>query len=234
MEQIKAFSTSPIYRSSAKSWAYYRNVAYSAQYGYGVDSPFADWDEATEGKRPFVIPVGKIIVDSGAEFLFSDPPKFLVAENEELETLISDLCSANNLEAKLLPMARSAGNEGGVWLKFAWTPNNIKRPIAITTYAPYQVDAFYDPLDADVLETVRLTLKYSDNQGQWWLYRESWTATDVAYYKPLKTHEDDDTQVINGFVRGEWPIDRTEANRFGVIPFTHVLQPEELAGNKTA
>src|SRR4051794_21437688 len=117
--QLRTFGQSPLYRAAAKSWAHYRGVAYDPVHGLGYDSPFADWDETINGKRPYVVPLGRIIIDSGAEFLFGEAPAWNIPASADLEALLHDILRANDLDAKLLPLARQSANDGSIWFKFA-------------------------------------------------------------------------------------------------------------------
>lgn len=213
-------------------------VAYDDRFGTNYDSPFVEWDKSRDGPRPICQSLAKIIIDNGAEFLFGSAPKFVVPNGytssidgtpvgaSALEHLIGAICDMNALQSKFLPLARQAANEGSVWLKFAWTPQNPRRPIAISCLSPWEVRAYRDPMDADIVQKVRVQIKYSEEDlrgnRQWYLYREVWTPEVLTVYQTLPTTENDDTQVTGFFVNGEWPIDHEEMNRFGLIPLVQI------------
>jgi hypothetical protein len=221
--QIQTFSQSPLFRAAAKSWAYYSLQAYDPRFGLVFNSPYADWNEDVDGKRPACQPTGRIIIDSGAEFLFGDCPHWTVPDSEELESLLQDILDQNDVEAMLLPLARQAGNEGSVWAKFAWTPDVAGRPVAISWLSPYEVTAYRDPLDKAQIRKIRVHQKFQDDSdGKWYLYREDWTAELYTVYRRLVTREQDDNEVIGQFVKGEWPIESTEPNRFRMLPFVQI------------
>lgn len=221
--QIQTFSQSPLFRAAAKSWAYYSMQAYDPRFGLVFNSPYADWNEDVDGRRPACQPTGRIIIDSSAEFLFGDCPHWAIAKNTDLEALLQRILDTNDIEAMLLPLARQAGNEGSIWAKFAWTPEVEERPIAISFLSPYEVTAYRDPLDRTRIYRIRVQQKFLDDaDGKWYLYREEWTATDYTVYRRLQTREQDDNAIIGQFVRGEWPIEREEPNRFGCLPFVQI------------
>lgn len=221
--QIQTFANDPMFRAAAKSWAYYTLQAYDPRFGTTFNSPYVDWNEDIDGKRPHCQPVGRIAIDSGAEFLFGEAPRLTVPGNTEVEKLIESILEMNDLDAKLLPLGRAAANEGSVWLKFAWTPDSVDRPISISFLSPWEVKAHRDPLDADRILSVRIQIKYQDGgDGKWYLYREVWTAEEYTVYKALETNEHDDTPVLKSFRDGNWPLDYKVPNRFGMIPLVQV------------
>ena len=237
-QQIQTFAQDPLFRQAAKSWSFYRMVSYDDRFGTNYDSPYVEWDKEKDGPRPVCQPLAKIIIDNGAEFLFGKPPTFVCPsfyDIEEdgtpkgasaMEKLIADVLAANAFPSKMLPLARQAANEGSVWLKFAWTPENARRPVSISFLSPWECRAIRDPLDSDRILSVRVQIKYSqeDAKGnrQWYLYRELWTDTELTIYKTLPTAENDDSRVTAYFVKGEWPVEHVEPNRFGVIPLVQI------------
>ena len=218
---FKAFGLTPQQRQSIRAWRYFEGTAYDSEYGTQFAHPFVEWDETEKGRRPAVQPLPKRIVEIGAQFLFGLPPHFQCS-TDDLQTFLDDVLQMNRMHEKWLPEARAAAVEGGTVLKFAWTPTNAKRPVSIQTYSPHEVTFQRDEMDADLVLSATINLKFFSPQDDcWYLYREYWDTERLIIYKKLKTEQDGDAGAIGrGFVNGNWPIDRQERNPFGLVPLT--------------
>lgn len=237
-KQMQAFAPSVKKQNAVRAWRYYEGTCY--EYGaiqgggpllftQGPRQPFLDWDETKKGRRPAVQPLPKRIVEIGAQFLFSEAPRFLVGDQQDtseqsLQNLLDDILRMNRFYENLLPEARACALDGGTDYKFAWTPDNKRRPVAIHTHRPYEIDFNTDPLDQDMIFSVRVRFKYYvEAEDEWYWYQEVWTKDFQVIYKPLPIRGRDDAWAIReGFVGGEWPKDRTLVNRFGVIPIVEI------------
>lgn len=225
------FQLTPEHREAIRASRYYTGTAYFPGYGRSYTHPYTEWDETEKGPRPLIQPVPKRLVEIGAQFLFSQAPKFIFedeSKNEDgntetppLQQLLDDIIEMNNFSDMLLPEARAAGVEGATVFKFAWTPQVKDRPISIQSQSAHDATWFRDDLDSGIVNMVRLQFKYSDSNNDFWIYREDWTTDTFKLYDKLKTTENDDNGVFQQFVKGEWPS-KSYPNAMGVIPYTYI------------
>jgi hypothetical protein len=76
-----------------------------------------------------------------------------------------------------------------------------------------------DPLDADIVEKVRVLFKYRDNEGRFWWYREEWTEQTLTVYRRIEAQDNGDEDTIR---ESAWVVDQSEDNPFGLIPFVYI------------
>lgn len=224
---LKAFALSPVAQASARAWAYYEGSAYGDGSSWGRAYKFEEWDSKKYGDRPIVHPFGQQVANISAALLFGRPPRIQAgdpaksASPDGLQVFLDDwVLTPNRILEELLEEAKTCVQEGGVCYKFAWTPQNASRPIAIMTHSPSEVTWFRDPLDADQILKCRIQFKYCDDDGmnkKWFIYREEWTDTEFIEYKRLETEEYSDVRATRGLVNGVWPSQKKK-NPFGVIP----------------
>lgn len=218
--RIKAGAPDPLAREGIRSWAYYHGQPYPDHTPSG--SPIEKWNTADDGPYPTCQPLPKYIIDTSADFLFQEPPSF-VASTPELTALLGEILSANEVAGKLRDEAVRAGNEGSVVVKFAFTPDNKRRPVAIHWLSISDVEFFYDPLDADLLEMARVQFKYRRNDGTWWWYREEWTTTDFTLYAEIPADKLADREIDNS----RWQVAEQKPNEFGIIPLRCIYNIKE-------
>lgn len=226
MARLRAGTVSERVRQGLRSWAYYRLKPYPAHLAEG--SCLSRWNVVDDGPYPACMPIVRYVVDTGADFLFQEPPSLSVKGNPELSKLLSRILDDNETHARLRDEAVRASNEGGVVLKFAFTPGVRRRPVAVQWMSVSDVTFFRDPLDADVVVRVRVQFKYRDNEGVWWWYREEWTAEEFVLYRQIQAEENGDEDTIRD---AQWVVQSAEPNPFGVLPF--VLVPNILDAGET-
>lgn len=220
-KEVQIFSDNPIYRASAKSWAYYKMLAYKPEFQVFMNPLFFEWDVTKLGPRPLCLPISKIIIDSSAAFLFSQNPRFTIPGNKELEGVLNEICDDNSIYNRLIPMARQNGNEGSIFLKFAFTPSFQNRKVSIISYSPWEVEQHRDPLDQDNIFDITLRIKYKED-NLWKMIQEVWTNDKYIRYMPLITREKDDNLIKSQLINKEWPIDKQSKNPFGLMPFVQI------------
>ena len=226
-KRLQAFGISAKQKQAIRAWRYWDGTAYSRQYGMQFPHPYVEWDETKNGPRPLIQPLPKIVVEQSAQFLFGEQPRFIVGKQEDtgdgsLQKLLDDIISMNQLYEKLLPEARACSIEGGRVFKYAWTPEMTKRPVAIMTHTQFHVTFDRDDLDADKINSAVLRFKYQDGQGEWWWYQEKWDEKRLTVYRRIHTTENDDSGFQQQIEQHQWPVDYSQTNPFGVIPFTAV------------
>lgn len=244
---LQAFRLRPKHRQGIRAWRYYDGTIYDKQFGMEFEHPFTEWDEVKQGRRPVVVPLSKRIVEIGAQALFSECPRFVLSaekkessdaaevapEKNELQNVLDEILRMNSMEDKYLPEARACAVEGESHWKFAWTPQNKRRPVAIMTFSAHEVYYERDPLDDDVVLMARIQFKYRDNDNEYWLYREEWTPDTFTLYKKLKVNKDADTRAIDQMGKnGQWPIEELKPNPFKVIPLTPVYNRRMKSDNE--
>lgn len=227
---MKALSPSPRQRQMIRAWRYYDGTAYDPSYARQFPHPFQEWDEVQNGPRPTVQKLPKRLIEIGAQFLFSEPPRFSAVDSDEeekentLQDFIDDVLTMNVMAGKWLTEARACAVEGGTVFKFAWTPDNLRRPVSVQTLSPADVTFLRDDLDADRILSARVQFKFfSVADDKWYLFREDWTPDIWIQYELLETNSNDDAAALRaGLRQGEWPIKKRQANPFGVIPLTPI------------
>lgn len=216
--RIRATAPDPLTLEGLRSWSYYRSKPYPAY--LASDSPIARWNTTTDGPYPACVPIAKYIIDTSADFLFQDPPSLYVPVSRPLSDLLEEILSSNEVYGRLRDEAVRAGNEGCTILKFAFTPENRRRPVALQWLPISDVEFFHDPMDADTVQLVRVQFKFRDSDGSWYWYREEWTEEEYTLYHRIPTDEDSDDRAVD---EGRWSVIETQANPFGVIPFRKIF-----------
>ncbi|OGS01844.1 MAG: hypothetical protein A2V88_17635 [Elusimicrobia bacterium RBG_16_66_12] len=143
------------------------------------------WDaEAKESRHPrVVLPVAKLIVDIGCDFLFKRAP-VLRASEEDIQEPIERIWDANELSSKLFALAQQGGIEGAVVLKFSKDVGDPRR-YPISFLSPLHARFYWDPDDVDRLMMVRVQYCRERTDGVWAWYREEWTAEEYVEYEEL-------------------------------------------------
>ena len=209
-------------KEAFESLAYFHQNPYP-RYSFGA----AQWP-AVKGAHPTPLPYARILVDEGAEFLFSGgPPTFAVTDAPEADALLTRIVRDNGLNARYVALATRAAHFGTVAAKFSFDPNSTIRPVRIAFLSvPDECRVWVDPHDQSHILMVRIQYPYRDpSTGEWLYFREEWTEDFEISYRPkpagdaslpgpmaLPGHED-------GFGDGEgFEIAAQVPNLMGVIP----------------
>ena len=239
MKSLQIFQKSPKERLAIRAWRYWNGTAYEPAYAQDYQHPYIEWDETRKGPRPRIRPVPKRIADLSATFLFGDIPQLMAPDSEQhaemtrktpentrtdtLQQLVMDIWRMNSFDANLLVEARACSLDGGTIYKFAWTPQVRTRPIAVSTLSPFDVQVTRDPLDPQIIESVRIQFKYHDKKSdRWYLHQEVWTDDTYRIYVPLETSENDEIAAIRSLGGEGWPIAEQGRNMFGIIPLVYI------------
>jgi hypothetical protein len=163
-----------------ESRAYYRMDPYPF---YG----FTTWKTEELGPYPRCLPLVHSIINRSAIWLFGKQIKLGFPANEEIEKDFLRHWQLNNMDTRLVPMAKTGGQEGAIAIKFSYDGANKDKPLRFQILSNInQVKFFYDPHDAEELLMVRIQYPYQDfNDGNWYWYREEWTKEYEVHYKPI-------------------------------------------------
>jgi hypothetical protein len=203
---------------AVEAWAYHKMCPYPTH-------GFRSWKTEENGPLPTPMLIPKYIVMRGARWLFGKPPVIHCHGNEALEVQMRKWWAQNELDSKLVSFAWRGALEGGYALKFAYNPNNKKRPVVIQRLSiATEVQFFYHPHDRTDLLMARVQYLFADAKGEKFYYREEWTKDKFVLYKPLKVS--DLGQGNSADESDLWIAEKEEENRFGLIPIHHVKNIE--------
>ena len=197
-------------------------------YHAGVPYPlyrFQNWKAEELGPLPDCLPFFKTVVERGSKWLFGKPLEIKCPNNERLETFLREMWEANAMDSRLVAMAKDAGLDGGIVLKFSYDETHEERPLCIQSLSLVdECRLFYHPHDRDRLLMARVQYAYFDPAaGKTMWYREEWTDEKLIHYLPV-TQESmgrADPDKFEG-----WIVATRQNNPFGLIPFVHIKNVE--------
>ncbi len=200
---------------------------------------FREWKVEERGPYPKCMPFGRTAVKRSARWLFGKPLQINVPADKRLETFLRQAWQDNRMPTRMVAAATRAGFEGGLALKFAFDETASPKLSIQTLSVTEDVRTYYDPHDRDLLLMARVQYPYWDPvDGEWYFYREEWTAEAEVHYFPIKATFQTPSYMGIRFppiaVTSDggkspddyehWEIDtkRSGANPFGVIPIVPV------------
>lgn len=221
-------------RQSWQSWDYYNCVAYPA-HAFGPKQ----WPR-DKGPFPTCLPYVQTLVSEGADFIFRNGgPVFSVTDNPEATDFINKVLRQNRMSENWVPLAEANGNQGALAVKWSINQDNLSCPIQLSfLYIPQECRVWIDPHDTTRVLMGRIQYPYRNlDDNKWYYYREEWTESLFVRYKPKSAAVADvrEAMQIPGYSQhmgdeGEWTIDYTESNPYGIVPIT-VIRNKKVVGN---
>lgn len=220
--------------ASWQSWDYYNGNPYPA-HAFGPKQ----WPR-DKGPLPTALPLCEEIINEGSEFVFRNgAPTFSVPDDPDADALIQDVIRWNRLGELWVPTAIAAANQGALAAKLSVDLDDAECPVRVTFLdVPQECRVWVDPHDRTRILMARVQYPYRDlSDGEWYYYREEWTADLYAVYEPKPAGQ---AQIANPMLlpgytvhlgdEGDWHIARLEDNPFGLVPFT-VIRNRAVKGN---
>jgi hypothetical protein len=178
---------------------------------------FRSWRTEDRGPLPTCMPFSRSIVERGATWLFGKPLQIKVPGNTALEEFLRKAWRTNKMDSRLVALARKAGQDGQIALKFSYDDTNEDNPLAIQDLSIDECRFFYDPHDTDRVLMVRIQYQFQDPlSGKTLVYREEHTDQLYVEYAPIEV-----ALMGHGFdpdTSDDWIELSRSPNPFGKIP----------------
>lgn len=164
---------------AAESWAYHELRPYPYFW-------FGNWKTEERGTLPVCLPIARQIVLESSKWLFGKPVSIQCQDDKRLEEALNRAWMQNQMQREMHSAAQKGAIEGGIALKFCYDET---RPVPLTFQTLSVIDHvrfFYDPQDKRTLLMARVQYPIRDGvTGDWYIYREEWTAEHEVHYKPI-------------------------------------------------
>lgn len=195
---------------------------------------FYDWRTEERGPLPICIPIERMVSRKLSLWLFGRPIKFRFLD-EKVTKFVNHVWKINGLNSRMRPASERAGYEGSLAIKWSFDAKDPKQVTINILPVLDTVFVYTNPVDVNEVWMVRIEYPFFNSlEGNWYLYREEWTATKEVRYKPYRLSGPPSRSpqihgrwsnpyalMYDGKANAwdlQWEIDKVLPNPAGVIP----------------